>query len=461
MTRRLRERLRSVTIHCLLATAAGIGMRCHNPSTETVTTASSPQSGQKVDVGYVRPPSHKRVIIFMHGIFGSAHDTWRSRAAYWPALLLDDSDHAFDDADIYVHEYPTRPMQKGMRIDDLAGLAHLDLESVIASHDEVIFLCHSMGGLVAREYMIRYAKELDGKVKMLYYFSTPSSGAQVAEIGRHFLRSRNLAEMSPSEGEAFLQTQRNLWNSFGYAAIPQPCAFENEATDGLQIVNSLSASAMCNQEITGLPANHITIVKPASQNDPPYKAFKIAYLKFIRHTETEKASACKEEWTRFDAAVVAERSSSVAKGAYYLPPGASERVVMVQLGNPYKEPFRIDHAVPPIDDELDVVIETSGGPTSPVHVTYLDASTDKIGKEFSITAAQLPGVGEFPVSIRYRNIQPPDGHYFFAIGGTAFCNSETYCGQEYRGFHQAIGQEVFASKTIYRSGLLEPKCSRP
>src|ERR1039458_2960865 len=74
---------------------------------------------------YERPtsksgPYKQRVIVFVHGLFGNAEDTWTNSQthAYWPKLLL--SDPRFNDSDIYVANYASPHFGNTMNVDEIA-----------------------------------------------------------------------------------------------------------------------------------------------------------------------------------------------------------------------------------------------------------------------------------------------------------------------------------------------------
>jgi pimeloyl-ACP methyl ester carboxylesterase len=94
------------------------------------------------------------VIIFVHGVTSSGETAWRSKTSYWPSMLTSDS--AFDGADIFVHSYPTS-FWATMSIDELAE----DMRVVfngngVTDHKKLIFVAHSMGGLVVRAYLFKH-----------------------------------------------------------------------------------------------------------------------------------------------------------------------------------------------------------------------------------------------------------------------------------------------------------------
>jgi len=98
-------------------------------------------------------PGNQSVIVFVHGIFGDSTTTWTNRnGTYWPELLK--SDPFFDTYDAYVYEYPSRFFGSGFSIDEISENMRLIFDTDLITHyKDIIFVSHSMGGLVTRSYL--------------------------------------------------------------------------------------------------------------------------------------------------------------------------------------------------------------------------------------------------------------------------------------------------------------------
>jgi triacylglycerol esterase/lipase EstA (alpha/beta hydrolase family) len=113
-------------------------------------------SGSSTSSHYERPnrkggPYKKRVVVFVHDIFGDADGTWRySASVYWPRLLL--ADEVFLDSDVYVASYSSPSFGNTMNVDEVVASLNNRLVSdeVFSEHREVVFVCHSLGGLVVQ-----------------------------------------------------------------------------------------------------------------------------------------------------------------------------------------------------------------------------------------------------------------------------------------------------------------------
>ena len=244
------------------------------------TTKPSPPAVQAKDFTtphYERRTNAENVIVFVHGIFGGGLGTWTNAetGAFWPKLLT--SDHAFDNADVYLYSYATPYFGQTYNIDELIDNMRLVLtnDEVFQKHKNVIFLCHSMGGLVVRGFLKRYPANAS-KVPLAYFFSTPTAGAHVTQLARFLTDNPQLKGMLPADSENYVSNLQRDWRAMAYH-VNSRCAYEKLDTFGLKIVDEQSASSLCDGPVDPVLADHISIVKPKDQTDIPYIAFRQAY----------------------------------------------------------------------------------------------------------------------------------------------------------------------------------------
>jgi pimeloyl-ACP methyl ester carboxylesterase len=212
-------------------------------------------------------------IVFVHGVLGDGKSTWTNAAAYWPDMMKDDP--AFDGASIYVYSYPTR-LWANLSIDELAENMRLRLGADgVASYKRVIFLSHSMGGLVTRAYLLKN-RDMATRTSFAYFYSTPTAGAQIAAIASLISSNPQFSKMKPMNAEDYLGDLLRQWLSAEFK-FPSYCAYEKQNTYGLAVVTFQSASALCTRALDPIDADHITIVKPADRRSLSYEAFKAAY----------------------------------------------------------------------------------------------------------------------------------------------------------------------------------------
>lgn len=225
---------------------------------------------------YVRRNDAGRVIVFVHGIFGSSHDTWKcSEQVSWPDLLQDDV--AFRDSDIYVAGYETPYLGNRMTIDEIVSnlKSRFDNDEVFSKHREVIFVAHSMGGLVAQRLLLTY-RGLAKQVQFVYFYSTPETGAQIAKLGKMFSSDPLLKEMFPGDSNDYLMNLESEWQNADFT-IHRYCAYERKPLGGVLVVDRLSGTRACERAIA-INENHATIVKPCDRNADSYIALRNAII---------------------------------------------------------------------------------------------------------------------------------------------------------------------------------------
>ena len=231
---------------------------------------------------YERPvttggPYKERVIVFVHGIFGDADGTWRySPSVYWPSLLL--ADDAFRDSDVYVASYPTPYLGNTMTVDEVVTNLNNRLisDGIFSKHREVIFVCHSLGGLVIQRLLLTF-REYARQVPLIYFYSTPETGAQIAKLGNVFSADPLLKEMFPGDSNDYLLNLENEWRAAQFH-IHRFCAYEKKKYRGVLVVDRLSSTRSCDEPPIAVNEDHVGIVKPNSTEHDSYIALRNAVI---------------------------------------------------------------------------------------------------------------------------------------------------------------------------------------
>ena len=264
-----------------------------------------------------KQPNNVQVIIFVHGFTGDASSTWTNTGnqEYWPRLML--TDKAFDGADIFTYEYPTALFTSHVpNVNELAENLGTTLTSPdfgLTKYQQIIFLTHSMGGLVVRQYLLKY-RDVGEKVRFIYFYSTPMTGGAVAALAGVFFDTPQIGNMKPMEVNDYLGNLQKDWlDDNRLKHIPTYCAYELLPFRGKIIVDQISATHECNTHIEPIYENHADIVKPESRQSTSYQAFRNAYLsttpialqnknctpgKSVIHTEERFSDWEYTEWKR-------------------------------------------------------------------------------------------------------------------------------------------------------------------
>ena len=130
-----------------------------------------------------RPQGAAALAVFVHGILSSGEKCWRhDNGIYWPELLKDEPE--LGSLGIYVFTYQTGTFSGSYRLGDIVDALkeHMRLDGVLESN-QIIFVCHSLGGIVVRKYIVERQAELIGAGKEidLFLVASPSLGATYAD----------------------------------------------------------------------------------------------------------------------------------------------------------------------------------------------------------------------------------------------------------------------------------------
>lgn len=260
----------------LIIVVLTFGVTSCNGSNEATEPSTPPKTS--VVSGYLRDKTNDRVIVFVHGVLGDARATWTAaNGAYWPALLL--GDETFKDFDIYVYDYPSPLFAVSYSIDELADNLRLllDSASVFDLHREVLFVCHSMGGLIVRAFLLKY-QQFAPKVQMIYFLSTPTTGSELAALAHSVARQNpQYDDMKLWKDNAYVGNLVRQWQAAQFR-IKSYCAYEKRQTYGVKIVGEQSATNLCNQRLDPIDTDHTGIAKPSDRSAVPYLAFRQAVL---------------------------------------------------------------------------------------------------------------------------------------------------------------------------------------
>jgi len=155
-----------------------------------------------------RKPIGKTTVIFVHGILSNGDSCWLNKnGSYWPTLLCDEPD--LKKFGVYIFTYPTGIFSGSYNLNDIvvALRHHIDFEK-LTDHKRIIFVCHSMGGIVVRKYLVDQVVDLiKSETEIgLFLVASPSLGAKYANM------LKPLADiLGNSQADALRFGQNNYW----------------------------------------------------------------------------------------------------------------------------------------------------------------------------------------------------------------------------------------------------------
>lgn len=244
-------------------------------------------------------------IVFIHGITGDAEKTWSDAAdTFWPCWIAED----LPGVCIYTAGYPSSLFEKWSKKEmDLHERASSLVEHMVAhglGTRPIIFVCHSLGGLLAKE-MFRACCEaqdedwnaLGSQLKLTAFLATPHKGAALAAILKNLIpRASSSFIDALSNNSGFLTNLNNGYRDLaGKAGMTTIAYYEKFKTKNAALVVSADSADPGCTKTRPIPvdADHIGICKPASKDAP-------VYLSLLRHVKKVLADCPVVEFNEAD-----------------------------------------------------------------------------------------------------------------------------------------------------------------
>ena len=232
-------------------------------------------------------PDRVADVIFVHGLDGDARTTWHPKErpdAFWPAWLGAD----VPAVGVWSLGYAVSASAwKGhaMPLADRATNALQQLKLDKIGRRPVVFVCHSLGGLLVKQ-MLRNAsdfgnpawKAIAAQTKAVVFLSTPHSGADLASWIQ-YIGGLLRTTVSVEELEAHHPRLRelNLWYRSHVADfdLATEVYYEKRPVAGILVVNETTADpGIVGVVPVPVDEDHVSICKPASKDSLIYRSVK-------------------------------------------------------------------------------------------------------------------------------------------------------------------------------------------
>jgi hypothetical protein len=157
---------------------------------------------------WIRERKGVSAVVFVHGILSTGDKCWRHEdGSYWPELLKNVA--GLEALGIYVFTYQTDIFSGNYRLGDIVDALkeQMRLDGLFEC-EQIIFVCHSLGGIIVRKFLVERAADLiERKTQIgLFLVASPSLGSSYANwlgpLARVF---------GHAQAEALRFEQRNAW----------------------------------------------------------------------------------------------------------------------------------------------------------------------------------------------------------------------------------------------------------
>ena len=217
----------------------------------------------------------KLLIVLVHGFNSSSEQAW----GRFPSLITEQKDSVFAGFNVVRYGYGSSFCKNRVDIRERGAGLKSFLKDEISSYEGVIFVSHSMGGLVVMHSLTRLAKENNDNLKRLLItvmtFGTPHYGVKAADqlTSLGFLCSDNQAEGLRVFNDSLFELMSD-WNSFFSKETSERYSYHvtlrtyyGERDTFVDRVSACGPYLECD-EVDG---NHVMMVKPDNTEHLAYK----------------------------------------------------------------------------------------------------------------------------------------------------------------------------------------------
>lgn len=251
----------------------------------------------KVSTTTCEDPNRLADVIFIHGLGGDAVGTWRRGDhpdAFWPRWIAED----FAEFGVWSLGYAASPSEltrwfglfKSGSADAGYALPLQDravevLETLVnegIGAKPLVFVCHSLGGLLVKELLRESDSETDGAKKRIanqarrvIFLATPHQGARLADLlGALGVVLRTTVAVEDLQAHSpYLRQLHEWYRSHSLKKkIKTHTYYETRGVgkSNVLIVDQTSANPGVGAKLVPVEEDHIGIAKPHSRNHSPY-----------------------------------------------------------------------------------------------------------------------------------------------------------------------------------------------
>lgn len=295
-------------------------------------------------VGDRRDGSHILDVVFVHGLRGDARDTWRSQGeTSWLNWIDEDLS---ENVQVWSLSWPAdafnwRSDSRGMSIIERAANVLQVLRSSRIGERKLIFVCHSLGGILAKQILNSAAtlnvnewKKISDQTQGLVFLATPHSGSLWANVVS-LVGGTTPNVVALNSGNDHVRHlalwYRNNAIQLGYKTL---AFYETFPTRKIIVVDKASADPGTGDELVPIDADHFSIAKPTSRDHLLYSSLKL-FIKSLVSTHSTKmprqVKAFREfyEGSRIAPKIFGGRSSELALLSGWLKNDGSRNKLLI------------------------------------------------------------------------------------------------------------------------------------
>lgn len=250
-------------------------------------------------------------LIFVHGLTGDRERTWTAKDATkpWPETLLPSK---VPNARILTFGYDAYISDwRGMVSKNRIGNNAMNLLAAVASYREeddtdncpIIFICHSLGGLVCEDALATAQQRPEAHIKRvldccrgIVFLGTPHHGSGLAHWAESLAKAIGVLKQTNPEILAVLKSDSEVLeriqgsfhtmirarNQNGLAPIDITCFYEELPLPGVGTVVPAHSAILPGYIPIGIRQNHMDMVRFSAVDDPGFVAVSAEVRRWVK-----------------------------------------------------------------------------------------------------------------------------------------------------------------------------------
>lgn len=259
----------------------------------------------------INKKENSKLVLFIHGLTGDS-ETWKNSQNKHFGEMLADSD-IVDEYDIAEYTYHTKivdnnkvktalrqifnrnkdkAIKKSIDIGGVSEILQAELYVKFNHYKQIIIVAHSMGGLVAKSYILKcIEEETNHKVSLLLSLAVPHKGSNWALYGRS-INNKQTYDLEPLSD--FLDGIDDRWENSPENILPEVVCIYGKH-DSVVLPKSASPKRLKNKARSlACDEDHTSISRPTDEEDIVFLFVKKTLEKNIQEMKLKKEMLLKE-----------------------------------------------------------------------------------------------------------------------------------------------------------------------
>ncbi len=250
-------------------------------------------------IEFISQTKSETLILFVHGFSGSDESWQNSTGVSFPKLLLKNKDikSSFDVA--YFSYYTTKlnitshmknwqkavkslfskyqsTQKRNISIEEIAQQLKTEIQYQLSSYDNIIIVAHSMGGLVAKSYIMNEINVSSStKVKLFISLAVPHLGVNAASAATIVSGNVQTSDLAPLND--FITELNGDWTRSGNTPVTK---YFYGTSDGVVKKTSAAPNGSSETDVIAVDENHDSISKPADKQSTTLVAVQKIILEY-------------------------------------------------------------------------------------------------------------------------------------------------------------------------------------